>query len=93
MPEEKKFFFLDLFLTKCVRIISCLRFLQNTVLGDFSIKQLELPPVFGGVFVYSDRLGVIYCMSPRRPIGVWQGEGGQTQGVLPAFYWSPWSHI
>jgi hypothetical protein len=39
MPEVKIFFLLDLLLTKYVIIITCLRFLQNTVLGDFSIKN------------------------------------------------------
>jgi hypothetical protein len=25
---------------------------ENAVLGDFSIKKLELSPVYGGIFVY-----------------------------------------
>jgi hypothetical protein len=31
-------------------------------------------------------------MTPRQPIGVWQGRG-LSQGALPPFYWSPGSHI
>jgi hypothetical protein len=38
--EVKIFFILDLFLTKCVRIISCYKMLsKNSNSGDFSIKS------------------------------------------------------
>jgi hypothetical protein len=58
-PEVKIFFGLDLFLTKCVRIIAFL--LKNFVLSDFSIIKLEHPPFCGGVFVFPPT---------RQPIGV-----------------------
>jgi hypothetical protein len=39
-PEVRILFVLDLFLTKCKRIMSCYRFLSiNAVLGDISIKK------------------------------------------------------
>jgi hypothetical protein len=68
-PEEKIYFILDLFLTKCIRNILLSIFIyKNGVLGDFSIKAEELPPVCDGVFVYSGQLRGIY--GSQRPIGV-----------------------
>jgi hypothetical protein len=40
-------------------------YIKKAVLGDFSIKIQELPPVCGCVLVYSDRLGVIYDPQPH----------------------------
>jgi hypothetical protein len=36
-PEVKRFFIMDLFLTKCVRTISDKRLFFKAVFGDFSI--------------------------------------------------------
>jgi hypothetical protein len=66
-------------------------FIKNVVLGDFLIKMKELAPVCGSVFVYSGRLGVIDNSQATNRSAA--GEGGFSQGVLPASYWLPGNHI
>ncbi len=57
---------------------------KNAILGDFSKKKKELPPVYGGDFVYFARVGVIYysqaanrSANNKRPLA-WGAEGKQS---------------
>ncbi len=36
-------------------------YLKNAVYGQFSMKKYDLTPVYGGDFMYSCQLGVIYA--------------------------------
>jgi hypothetical protein len=84
-PEVKICFVLDLFLTKCFRIISCERFLfKKCSSRQFFNKKRRASSCFGGNFVYSSRLVVIYdSQATNRSVAV---GGGLSQGVLPASY-------
>jgi hypothetical protein len=54
--------------------------IKNAVLGDFSIKNQELPLVCCGLFVYSGRLGVIYdSQVTDRSV---RGEGSHRESSL-----------
>jgi hypothetical protein len=81
-PEEKIFFFLDLFLTKCIRMISCSRFVQkNLVLAIFQSKYSSFH-LFVVVFLCIPASWESY-INPRRPKEAANG-GGLSHGVLPA---------
>jgi hypothetical protein len=58
-------------------------FIKNLVLGDFSIKKHELPPVCDCMFVDFSQLGIIYDSQAANRSEV--GEGGSHRGsfLLP----------
>jgi hypothetical protein len=92
-PEE--FFTLDLFLQSVLEFYLVKCFYQNiqNILFQaiFQQKKKELSPVLGGVLVYSGQPDVIYDFQATNKSVV--GEGGLSQGVLPASYRSPVSHL
>jgi hypothetical protein len=61
-PEEKIFFGPDLFLTKCIRIISCYRFLLKNAVFEGFFHQFVV------VFLCISAGWESY-MTPRQPIG------------------------
>ncbi len=76
LPWSKNIFNAHLFLTECIRNIYHVNefYQRNVVLGGFSIKEKEHPPVCGGVLVCSRRLGCLYD-SQSNNWGVCQGGG------------------
>jgi hypothetical protein len=91
-PEVKIFIIIDLFFTKCARIISSEGFyFKNAFLRQFFYQKVKASPVCGGVFVYSGRLGIKYDSQVTNRSAA--GGSGLSQGVLPSSYWSPGSHM
>jgi hypothetical protein len=82
-PEAKIVFNLHIFLTKCIRVISCVRFfVKKILLVDFSIKKEEHPHVCGGVFVDSSQIGVLCDSQATNRSELERGGGSHMESFL-----------
>jgi hypothetical protein len=58
-------------------------YFKNVVFCDFSTRMSELPPVCGGVFVDSGRLGVLYDFQVTSRSAVEKGGSYRESSLLP----------
>ncbi len=73
---------------KCLQSINQSTFCRSTFC-PFGVCDFDILSV-NRLFVYSGRLGVIYSMTPRRPIRVRQGGGGALTWSPPCFLLGAW---
>ncbi len=84
MALSKKSFIQDLFLTKCIKIVSCSRLLwKKFSFRRFFNKMLQLPPVCGGVlYILASWESYIYDSQATNRSVAREG-GGLLTGSLP----------